>query len=89
MAIRMLRGPLATERTGDSRSGLHRKVQAGLFPPPVKIGERASAWPEHEVDAVNAARIAGKSDDEIRELVRRLVAARSEMASFARSGGRP
>jgi arylsulfatase A-like enzyme len=33
-------------------------------------------WPEHEVDALNAARIAGQSDDEIRDFVTRLEAAR-------------
>jgi len=35
----------------------------------IKIGERASAWPESEIAAINAARIAGKSNDEIRRLV--------------------
>jgi prophage regulatory protein len=37
-------------------------------------------WPANEVAALNAARIAGKSDDEIRQLVRKLEAARKAMA---------
>jgi prophage regulatory protein len=44
----------------------------------VPIGARAVGWPEHEVTAINAARIAGKSDAEIRELVFRLEAARKK-----------
>jgi len=40
---------------------LHR-----LIPPPVSIGPRASGLPEHEIDVINAARIAGKSEEEIR-----------------------
>ena len=38
---------------------------------------RSSGWPAREVAALNAARIAGKSDAEIRELVADLVAERA------------
>lgn len=37
---------------------------------------RQTGWPSSEVAAINAARIAGKSDEEIRELVLKLEAAR-------------
>ena len=63
------------------RVSIYDGAKKGIFPPPVKIGARASAWLEHEVEAVNAARAAGKSDDEIRELVAKLVAARSKAAA--------
>lgn len=43
---------------------------------PVLIGSRAIGTPESEVEALNAARIAGKPDDEIRALVVKLEAAR-------------
>jgi len=43
---------------------------------PVRLGPHARAWLEHELDAVNAARIADKSEDEIRALVNQLVAER-------------
>jgi hypothetical protein len=39
---------------------------------PVKLGERCAAWPAHEITTINTARIAGKTDKEIRELVTRL-----------------
>ena len=41
----------------------------GLFPLPIKLGERAAGFVKAEVDAVINARIAGASDDEIRVLV--------------------
>jgi prophage regulatory protein len=56
-------------------------VKNGLFTRPVKIGKRASAWPANEVAAINQARIAGKSDDEIRCLVAELEAARIQNAA--------
>ena len=65
---------------GISRSTLYLRIKQGLMPPPVKLGERCSAWPEYEVAAVNAARIAQKSDDEIRELVVKLQRQRTAMA---------
>ena len=74
--IEMLRRPDVEKRSGKSRSTIYADGQDGLWPPPVRIGGRAVAWPANEVDAVLAARIEGRSDGEIRELVRRLVAAR-------------
>ena len=43
---------------------------------PVKIGGDRSAWPQNEIDAINKARISGKSDAEIKQLVIELEAAR-------------
>ena len=61
---------------GYSRSTLYLRISQGLWTHPVKIGPRAVGWPDHEVTALNFARIAGKSDEEIRALVKRLEAAR-------------
>lgn len=62
------------------KSKLYADIQAGLYTPPVKIGPRASRWPRSEVVALNAARIAGKSNDEIRTLVKKLMAVRTALA---------
>ena len=43
--------------TGLSRSSIYRLVKNGDFPKPVKLGERASAWLESEVDQWIADRI--------------------------------
>lgn len=76
--IRMLRIPVVCDRFGVPRSTFYRDVKLGLCTTPVKIGEKSSALPQHEVDAINAARLAGKTRDEIRALVKDLIAARTE-----------
>ena len=43
--------------TGLSRSSIYRLVKNGDFPKPVKLGERASAWLESEVNNWIADRI--------------------------------
>lgn len=64
-----------------TRSTIYLRIAQGLFTKPVKLGARAVGWPAREVTAINAARIAGQSDDDIRKLVQRLQAARSEGAT--------
>jgi prophage regulatory protein len=61
---------------GRSRSSHYHDIKEGLFTAPVSIGARAVGWPAREVALLNAARIAGKSDEEIRALVVRLQAFR-------------
>lgn len=72
----LLRLPAILKRRGRSRSSHYADIKAGLFVTPVLIGLRATGTPDNEVDALNAARIAGKSEHEIRALVVKLEAAR-------------
>ncbi len=65
---------------GLSRSTHYHQIAEGLFTKPVRIAQRAVGWPAREVAALNAARIAGKSDDEIRDLVTKLHAERGARA---------
>ena len=58
--LTLLRLREVCRRTGKSRSEVYRRIAAGDFPQPVKLGERASAWPEHEVSAWIADRIAAR-----------------------------
>ena len=78
MSYNLLRLPDVLERTGLSRASIYVHVGKGVLPPPVKIGERSAAWPETEIEAVNAARIAGKAEHEIVELVLKLRKLRAE-----------
>lgn len=71
----LLRMPDVRRASSLARPTIYRDIRRGTFPKPVKIGT-VSAWPEREVAAINAARIAGKSDDEIRVLVASLEAQR-------------
>lgn len=73
----LLRRPTVEQATGDSRSTLYRKIKKGLFTRGVEIGGERVAWPANEVEAINKARIAGKSDAEIKQLVIELEAVRT------------
>ena len=72
----LLRLKQTLARTGVSRSTTYANIKDGTFVPPARIGPRAVGWPAHAVDAINLARIAGKTKDEIRKLVTQLVLAR-------------
>ena len=73
----ILRMPAVLAETGHrSHASIYNAIRLGLFTKPVLIGQRAVAWPSEEVHAINAARIAGKSDAEIREIVDHLHAKR-------------
>ena len=63
-----------------SDASIYNAIRDGLFTTGVAIGQRAKGWPDYEVDAIITARIAGKSDDQIRELVKALHAKRTELA---------
>ena len=80
MANTILRLPVVLNERGRSRSAHYQDIQQGLFTHPVQIGLRAVGWPENEVIALNAARIAGKSNEEIRQLVIKLETARKTLA---------
>lgn len=55
-----------------SKSSTYKDIQDGFLTRPVRIGGRSVAWPRHEINAINAARLSGKSDDEIRQIVNAL-----------------
>ena len=76
--IRLLRRPAVYDRYPLGHTQLNENIKRGLFVTPVRISGRAVAFPAHEVDAICAARVAGRNDDEIRSLVAKLQAARGE-----------
>jgi prophage regulatory protein len=76
----ILRLPAVKLATGLSRSTLYLRIVHGVFTHPVSLGGRAVGWPANEVAALNAARIAGKADAEIRVLVAQLETARKAVA---------
>jgi prophage regulatory protein len=80
LRIALLRMRQVQALTGDSRSAAFEKRKAGLLPDPISIGARAKAYPEHEILAINSARIAGATDDQIRDLVKRLHTDRKNFA---------
>lgn len=62
-----------------SNASIYNNVRDGLWTKPVRIGQRSVGWPDDEVRILCQARIAGKTDDQIRELVKRLHTKREEL----------
>ena len=82
LSTTILRMPAVKAETWHrSHASIYNAIKAGTFTRPVPIGERSVGWPDYEVKAINQARIAGKSEADIRELVRRLHANRAELAT--------
>jgi prophage regulatory protein len=61
-----------------SNTSVYVAMSDGLLTSSIPVGERARGWPDHEVETIAAARIAGRSDAEIRELVKQLHHRRGE-----------
>ncbi len=77
MSYRLLSlSAVSAARRNEAKATTYLRIKQGLLARPVKLG-RSSAWPECEIDAINAAIIRGASDDEIRALVEQLHAART------------
>jgi prophage regulatory protein len=78
----IFRMPAVKAETGHkSHASIYNAIKAGLFTKPVQIGQRSVGWPDTEVLAINAARIAGQTEAEIRELVIRLHTKRTTLAT--------
>jgi len=82
MSQAILRLPSVKAASGYSRSTIYLRISQGLWPRPISLGARAVGWPAMEVEALNAARIAAKSDSDIRALIARLTAERQTAADF-------
>lgn len=80
--MKILRLPEVKEVFGwRSDASPYNEIRDGLLTTGVAIGRRSKGWPDYEIFALAAARIAGQSDVEIRELVKRLHAKRAELAT--------
>ena len=73
----LIRRPEVLTQTARSKSALQLDEKAGLFCPPISIGERAVAYIKHEVEAILQARIQGQTPEQIKELVKYLIANRA------------
>lgn len=76
MSQKILRLPAVKSESGLSRSTVYLRIAQRLWTKPISLGGRTVGWPAGEVAAINAARIAGKPDEEIRALVVKLEADR-------------
>lgn len=71
--MNFLRLPEVKSRAGyRSSASIYNLVRDGLFTKPIKIGMRSVAWPDYEVDSINSARVAGFTDEQLKEHVNTL-----------------
>jgi prophage regulatory protein len=76
MVNQVLRPPASAGRLGIKISTFYDHIARGILPATIKFGPRAVGHPSHEIDAIISARIAGRSEDDIKALVTSLMAAR-------------
>jgi prophage regulatory protein len=69
----LIRRPSVLTQTARSKSALQLDEKAGLFCPPISIGDRAVAYIKHEVEAVIQARIEEQPSEQIKQLVSDLI----------------
>lgn len=80
-SIKILRFSDVLERMGIRETSYRDAMADGLVPKLVTLGTRNVGLPEHELNQVIRARIAGLPDDEIRKLVERIHADRTRAAA--------
>lgn len=78
LSNRIIRQPKVLETLGISKSTLFNRINAGLFPPSINLGGRATGWLETEAQAVLSALAANQTRNELKCLVAELVEARKE-----------
>ena len=78
--LQLTRRPSVLIQTARSKSALQLDEKAGLFCPPISIGDRAVAYIQHEVEAVIQARIEEQSPEQIKQLVSELINQRTKAA---------
>lgn len=84
--LAFLRSPEARAVFGNlSTSTFYELIQKGLMPPGIFLSGRSVAWPAHELQAIAAARLGGQTEEELRALVKRLVADRAKFRKFVPS----
>jgi len=66
-------------------ASVYNWIRDGLCTNGIAIGQRAKGWPDYEMQAIANARVAGKSDVEIREIVKKLHIDRADLGVL--SGG--
>jgi prophage regulatory protein len=78
MANQLVRASAAHQTLGIGKSLFYLWQKKGLIPQGIAMGPRVVVWPSAELDCIIRARVAGKSDDEVKQLVAELTAARAQ-----------
>lgn len=79
MDYELIKNTEARHVLGVGNTTFYEQQKGGLITSGVKLGAHSVAWPKHEIQAIAAYRIAGRSDDEIRALVKQLIEHRKKL----------
>ncbi|WAJ69751.1 helix-turn-helix transcriptional regulator [Catenovulum adriaticum] len=74
---RFIKQPEILERFNISKSTMYNRINSGLFPKPCSLGDRAVAWLESDLNTIFNAIVAGKSNEELKNIVTELHSSRS------------
>ena len=76
--IYLIRRSELKRRIGYCDTIINEKIHDGILPPPVSLGGRAVLWVSDEIDTVLSAIISGKTDQELKSIVKHIVADRKK-----------
>ena len=62
---KFLRLPQVIDRTGYRKTVIYERIQQGDFPRPVKLGPRAVAWLDSEVEEWMRSRLKARDAEEV------------------------
>ena len=79
--FKFISNPEVCEMFGYSQSTLNRQEKLGLMPPSINISSQRKVKIKSEVKEIQKARILGKDDETVKELVKHLVEKRAELAT--------
>lgn len=65
MSNKLIRIKDVMDRTGLARSTVYKYISLGQFPQPIKLGTRAVAWVEREVEAWICESIERRGEQEV------------------------
>lgn len=65
MSNKLIRIKDVMDRTGLARSTVYKYISLGQFPQPIKLGTRAVAWVEREVEAWICESIERRDEQEV------------------------
>lgn len=88
MNLKIIKLPEVVAMTALSRSSVYTKIGDHLLPSSINIGNKAVGFIKEEIELVINARIAGRSNNQIKELVqaieqKRIVDANNVLVKFS------
>jgi len=80
--VRILRLPEVKDKFGfRSDASVFACVKSGVLPQSIAISARSKGWPDFEIEQILCAKIAGKSDDDIKQIVQSQLAYRQTLVN--------